>query len=498
MLQIDEKYAPLRHGTRAVIRQGGAGLAGQPLRAADAAARAARPATGSATGGGSASTMTTTNVDLDQFFNIFDRPTRKALQDFYKGGQRQYAGRAEAANRGLRYLNPQLAASSRLFARAPPRPAGAGALPGRQLALRDRAVRAPRRPVGADRQPQRHHARAWAARRRRWPRRSSRFPAFMRQANSTYVNLRARAGRPGPARERLEAGGAQAAPVPGRAAAVRPRRGAHGARPAPRPCAARAAPTTCVELQQTYPPLEEMALDRAPPQRRPTAAARSPSCRRRCARARRSSPTAGRTPPTSFGWFDDFSHTGAYDALGSFSRVQTYFNAFTVQNGVPDEPDPAGRPRERCSARWPGCASSSAARAAPRCRRPTAPTCSAPSEQRELDCRESDRATGPTCPDAPAAHAPCWSWPRSPPCWSWCARRRATARARPTRSSSTARFGLVEGGDLKIGGVKAGKTTAFELERKEPYRVVVDARGHRARLRLAAHATPAARCASSR
>ena len=36
-------------------------------------------------------------------------------------------------------------------------------------------------------------------------------------------------------------------------------------------------------------------------------------------------------------------------------------------------------------------------------------------------------------------------------------------------------FGLVEGGDLKIGGVKAGKTTAFELERKEPYRVVVTA-----------------------
>ena len=36
-------------------------------------------------------------------------------------------------------------------------------------------------------------------------------------------------------------------------------------------------------------------------------------------------------------------------------------------------------------------------------------------------------------------------------------------------------FGLVEGGDLKIGGVKAGKTTGFELQRKEPYRVVVTA-----------------------
>ena len=36
-------------------------------------------------------------------------------------------------------------------------------------------------------------------------------------------------------------------------------------------------------------------------------------------------------------------------------------------------------------------------------------------------------------------------------------------------------FGLVEGGDLKIGGVKAGKTTGFDLQRKEPYRVVVTA-----------------------
>ena len=36
-------------------------------------------------------------------------------------------------------------------------------------------------------------------------------------------------------------------------------------------------------------------------------------------------------------------------------------------------------------------------------------------------------------------------------------------------------FGLVEGGDLKIGGVKAGKTTSFEIQRKEPYRVLAKA-----------------------
>jgi ABC-type transporter Mla subunit MlaD len=36
-------------------------------------------------------------------------------------------------------------------------------------------------------------------------------------------------------------------------------------------------------------------------------------------------------------------------------------------------------------------------------------------------------------------------------------------------------FGLVEGGDLKIGGVKAGQTTGFRLTRTEPYRVIVTA-----------------------
>jgi phospholipid/cholesterol/gamma-HCH transport system substrate-binding protein len=34
-------------------------------------------------------------------------------------------------------------------------------------------------------------------------------------------------------------------------------------------------------------------------------------------------------------------------------------------------------------------------------------------------------------------------------------------------------FGLVEGGDLKVGGVKAGQTTGFELTEREPYRVIV-------------------------
>jgi phospholipid/cholesterol/gamma-HCH transport system substrate-binding protein len=94
-----------------------------------------------------------------------------------------------------------------------------------------------------------------------------------------------------------------------------------------------------------------------------------------------------------FGWFDDFSHTGAYDALGSFSRVQTYFNAFTVSEGLPDRllplPDRAEAFREiaklRQVKRCPGASEEAA---------PDGSNVWSEAEQEELDCVEAHRATG--------------------------------------------------------------------------------------------------------
>src|SRR4051812_40115889 len=37
-------------------------------------------------------------------------------------------------------------------------------------------------------------------------------------------------------------------------------------------------------------------------------------------------------------------------------------------------------------------------------------------------------------------------------------------------------FGLVKGGEFKVGGVRAGTTTGFELTQREPYRVLVTAK----------------------
>jgi phospholipid/cholesterol/gamma-HCH transport system substrate-binding protein len=36
-----------------------------------------------------------------------------------------------------------------------------------------------------------------------------------------------------------------------------------------------------------------------------------------------------------WGWFDDFSTPGGYDALGGYSRAVTYFNAFSPQQSLP-------------------------------------------------------------------------------------------------------------------------------------------------------------------
>jgi len=146
------------------------------------------------------------------------------------------------------------------------------------------------------------------------------------------------------------------------------------------------------ELQQTYPKLEEVALA----ERRRNGAQRRGAFPELSQALRDSAPIIAHGRPYTtdlFGWFDDFSHTGAGDALGSFSRVQTYFNAFTVQSGLPTNLIPLAdrtqafrsMARLRQVKRCPGAAEEAA---------PDRSNVLSAEEQRELDCRESDRATG--------------------------------------------------------------------------------------------------------
>ena len=398
-LEIDDRYAPLRHGTRAVIRA--SGLSSVSGRYVQLMLPSEEDAGGDIPDGGVIhADHTTTQVDLDQFFNIFDRPTRKALRRFYKGGSRQYAGRGDEANEGLPYLNPQLAASTRLFEELRHDPPVlerflvdssrfVTALANRRddLSSLIANLNSTTRALGDE-----NEALAEAI---------GRLPGFMRQANTTYVNLRFTLDELDPFVEASK-------PVAKR---LRPYLAEL------RPFAREAVPTVrdmstvirkqgdsndLTELNRTYPGLKDIALVERP---RKIDFGTGPVDlgKRRGAFPELSEALTDSAPIIAhgrpytvdlFGWFDDFSHTGAYDALGSFSRVQTYFNAFTVSEGLPDRllplPDRADAFRQiaklRQVKRCPGASEEPAEDGS---------NVWSEADQKELDCVDAHRATGP-------------------------------------------------------------------------------------------------------
>ena len=59
---------------------------------------------------------TTSPVDLDQLFDLFRPRERRALRNVIQGFAATYTGRGEAANETYKYLNPGLGSAQRLFA----------------------------------------------------------------------------------------------------------------------------------------------------------------------------------------------------------------------------------------------------------------------------------------------------------------------------------------------------------------------------------------------
>jgi phospholipid/cholesterol/gamma-HCH transport system substrate-binding protein len=96
--------------------------------------------------------------------------------------------------------------------------------------------------------------------------------------------------------------------------------------------------------------------------------------------------------PDLAGWFDDFSTTGSYDALGGISRTMVQFNATTVENGIPAiVPLPQRADLYKQSVRtyqYKRCPGASEAPA------PDNSNVFSADEQKALDCKEEDRATG--------------------------------------------------------------------------------------------------------
>jgi phospholipid/cholesterol/gamma-HCH transport system substrate-binding protein len=325
----DPEYRPLRRGTRAIIRQ--ASLSGVANRYVDLQLppgdRTATIPPGGVIGQGE----TTTAVDLDQLFNTFDPKTRRALSGFIRGENGVYAGRGAEAGAGWAYLNPALAASDRLFQEinvdTPLLQRFIGAT---SSLVTDVAERRTQLAGLVD-----HLSTTTSALGRQSDALGQgigRLPDFMRRANTTFVNLRATLDDAAPLVEESKPVARKLRPF---FAELRPL--ARDARPTLRDLSrtirAPGADDDLIELTQAAEPLRDIAVSPAQRDGKVRDGA-LPATTKALSQATPELATARPYAPDLTGWFDDFSHSGLYDALGGASRAGLYLNLFANVDGV--------------------------------------------------------------------------------------------------------------------------------------------------------------------
>jgi phospholipid/cholesterol/gamma-HCH transport system substrate-binding protein len=324
----DEDVVPLRSGTRATLRI--ASLSGEANRFVDLRIP---PAGGEPIEDGDTIDVadTTSAVEVDQLFNLFDERTRKGLGRFIRGQANQWRGDAGPdANAGWEYVNPAVVSARRLF---------------REIDYDDRVLKefvinssrlvtdvADRRDDLAALVDQLADMTGAIAREEQDLQSAiSQLPPFMRRANSTFVDLRAtlddvdpliRASKPVTPKLRAVLGqlrpfAREAVPTVRDLSAIVRRDGEHN---------------DLIELAKSVPPLRDIAtrpVVRNGKERPGSFASSTRSLK-------------GQTPHLAFfrpyvvdftGWLDDFGHSGIYDANGSASRVATSVNAFAAVGG---------------------------------------------------------------------------------------------------------------------------------------------------------------------
>jgi phospholipid/cholesterol/gamma-HCH transport system substrate-binding protein len=312
---VEGDYAPLRSGTQAIVKQ--SSLSGIANRYIDLHLG---PDDGEdiPDGGRIAADDTETAVELDEVFALFDEETRGSLRDFVKGQAETLRGRGDQLREGVHYLNPALSTGSRLFAEL----TRDDALLERFLvdtstlvhALAERrgeltgVVSNLNATFGALGSQQDALAES-----------VERLPPFMRRANTTFVNLRRALDDVDPLVEAAKPAARRLGPFLDQA-----RLFARDAEPTIRDLSRtiqRAGSTNdLIELIDSFPPLSRVALDG----QRVNGATRRAAFPETDAALRAAAPTIAFSRPYTpdfVGWLDDFSTTGAYDALGGFSRA---------------------------------------------------------------------------------------------------------------------------------------------------------------------------------
>ncbi len=325
-LSIDsDGFFPLRRGTRAIVRQ--SSLSGVANRYVDlqlgGADRDDIP-----DGGRLNTDSTEAAVDLDQIFNTFDPRTSKSVSKSVQFLRDFQAGQEDEANEALRYLNPMLSSTSRLFAELNrdtsdfQRFVDETAKLVTDVSARDDALSGLVRNLATTTSALTSNGESLGEA-------VGLLPDVLRKANTTFVDLRA-------SLDDLEPLVDDAKPVVEDKLIplldeLRPF--ARDARPAVRDLSAtvrrKGADNDLVELLRRQPAVDEIANQ----------SARRNGKERPGALPATIKALDGLTPqlgylrpytPELVGWFDDFSTTGAYDALGNFSRAGLALNGFAL------------------------------------------------------------------------------------------------------------------------------------------------------------------------
>src|SRR3954463_8800938 len=394
---VDGKYAPLPRGVHATIRQASqSGIANRYVDLQMPAANASKQKIPD--GGQITADNTTTSVDLDQLFNTLDPPTRKALQEFFKGQAKSLDGKGDMENVAFQYLNPALSTSRRLFNELNrDTPTLEHFVTDSSRLVTTLANR--RDDLSALIQNLEQTTGAIGSQKTALADALARLPDFMRRSNTTFVNLRAALGdldpfvnASKPVAQKLNPFLDQLQPL------------LHDAKPTVadlrsivrRP----GSQNDLTELTKSFGPLASEALDTKDrkidfgggPQDVGQTQGAFPTSVKAFKDAVPEIAFGRPYTPDFLGWLDDFSTTGSYDALGGISRTQVVFNATTMENGIPAViplPDRAANYKQFVrTGQYKRCPGASEAPAADKS------NVFSGDEMKALDCKEEDRATG--------------------------------------------------------------------------------------------------------
>jgi phospholipid/cholesterol/gamma-HCH transport system substrate-binding protein len=390
-MTISGDYAPLREGTVATIRsQSLSGIANRYIQlqmpTEDEAGAPIKD------GGALPISQTVSEVDLDQLFNTFDQRTIGHFKDVIKGFARAYDGVGPQTNAGFHYLNPFLSTSRQVF----------GELTADENRFRHLIVDAAQLSGAlAERSPDLEQFvanadtafGAIASQDRNLASAVGQLPGFMRNFNTTAVNLRAalddldplvNASKPvarklQPFSQALRGFAIDAVPTVRRLDAVVRRPGADN---------------DLTELTRLQPPLARIAVG---PVRR------NGQTRQGALPVSKQALNRG-LPQLAFfrpyltaealsGWFDDFGHSGVVDANGGMGRISTTFNVFSVSAG--GLPNIFGAPLTPSEVEQAGFKTNNLARCPGANERDPGDGSTPFTDNGNLDCDSSEVPTGP-------------------------------------------------------------------------------------------------------